>query len=112
MPRLYSLLLLMSSAVFLFSTPAGAEEAQAGVKSTALRGPLHLLQGKGGNVVASVGIDGILLPSLTKVLLLAFLLLFRHAMHAPNVSDAWFRLTCPLQQTLISSTPYDRDDLG
>lgn len=31
------------------------------VRVTELRGPLHLLQGRGGNVVASVGSDGVLL---------------------------------------------------
>ncbi|MEZ5567005.1 MAG: MBL fold metallo-hydrolase [Halioglobus sp.] len=38
---------------------AGADEKT--VKVQALRGPLQLLQGQGGNVVASVGLDGILL---------------------------------------------------
>jgi glyoxylase-like metal-dependent hydrolase (beta-lactamase superfamily II) len=41
--------------------PAGAALAQDEVSHTALKGPLHLLQGKGGNVMASIGQDGILL---------------------------------------------------
>ena len=38
-----------------------AQDEKPEVKVTALKGNLHLLQGRGGNVVASVGDDGILL---------------------------------------------------
>ncbi len=37
----------------------GAEELSVSV--TALKGPLHLMQGRGGNVLASIGEDGILI---------------------------------------------------
>ncbi|NND66318.1 MAG: MBL fold metallo-hydrolase [Halioglobus sp.] len=40
--------------------PAVAQTAPT-VTATPLQGPLHLLQGRGGNVVASVGEDGVLL---------------------------------------------------
>ncbi len=44
------------------ATPALlAEEAKPSVAVTPITGPLHLLQGRGGNVVASVGADGVLL---------------------------------------------------
>lgn len=36
-------------------------DAEPSVSTTAIKGNLHLLQGKGGNVVASVGEDGILI---------------------------------------------------
>ena len=42
-------------------TNAESEKPPPQVSTTALKGPLHLLQGRGGNVVASVGEDGILL---------------------------------------------------
>jgi len=38
-----------------------AQDAAPSVSVEALRGPLHLMQGQGGNVVASVGFDGVLL---------------------------------------------------
>lgn len=41
--------------------PTLVSAAEASVQTTALKGPLHLLQGRGGNVVASVGDDGVLL---------------------------------------------------
>ena len=40
---------------------APATSAAPDIKVTELRGPLHLLQGRGGNVVASIGADGVLL---------------------------------------------------
>lgn len=55
MPRL--LLLFLTCCL---ATPALAEEAPA-VSVTPIEGSLHLLQGRGGNVVASVGDDGVLL---------------------------------------------------
>ena len=45
----------------LFAAASQAEKAGVSVAVTELRGPLHLLQAVGGNVVASVGGDGILL---------------------------------------------------
>lgn len=42
-------------------TPAGHADSAPDVRVSELRGTLHLLQGRGGNVVASVGDDGILL---------------------------------------------------
>lgn len=51
-------------ALFLFSLPVFAQAQPAAnvkVKITGLTETLHLLQGRGGNVVASVGDDGILL---------------------------------------------------
>ncbi|MFK7976169.1 MAG: MBL fold metallo-hydrolase [Halioglobus sp.] len=44
---------------FVLNATVVADEKK--VRITELRGSLHLLQGKGGNVVASVGADGILL---------------------------------------------------
>ena len=57
--RLFSLGL----ALLLASLVAGAqaETAAPNVSSTPIKGSLHLLQGKGGNVLASVGDDGILI---------------------------------------------------
>ena len=40
---------------------AFAQDDEPKVNVAELRGPLHLLQGRGGNVVASVGFDGVLL---------------------------------------------------
>lgn len=50
-------------ALLLASLVAGAqaETAVPTVSSTPIKGSLHLLQGKGGNVLASVGEDGILI---------------------------------------------------
>ena len=50
-------------ALLLASLVAGAqaETAAPTVSSTPIKGSLHLLQGKGGNVLASVGDDGILI---------------------------------------------------
>ena len=55
MPRLLTLCitLCLVSPVFAQTAPT--------VTVTPLKGPLHLLQGRGGNVVASVGEDGVLL---------------------------------------------------
>jgi cyclase len=44
-----------------FASHSYAQPETAKVRIEPLRGPLHLLQGRGGNVVASVGADGILL---------------------------------------------------
>lgn len=43
------------------STPTLAEDTAPSVSVRPLVGPLYLLQGRGGNVVASVGTDGVLL---------------------------------------------------
>lgn len=43
------------------ATGASAQEAPPTVTTTALTGTLHLLQGRGGNVVASIGDDGVLI---------------------------------------------------
>ena len=59
-----SLTSLMTSAglvLLLCAPPAVADAEKPQVTTAALKGPLHLLQGRGGNVVASVGEDGILL---------------------------------------------------
>lgn len=40
---------------------AGFAKAEPDIRVTELRGPLQLLQGRGGNVVASVGAEGVLL---------------------------------------------------
>lgn len=58
--------LVVLSGLFTVLLAAGSQAEQTGkadvaVSITALRGPLHLLQAVGGNVVASVGGDGILL---------------------------------------------------
>lgn len=55
-------LLLVALLTAAGSSPAAlAEEEGTRIRTQTLRGPLHLLQGRGGNVVASVGFDGILL---------------------------------------------------
>ncbi len=49
-------------AVSLVAVPTIAEEVKAPeVKATPIKGPLYLFQGRGGNVVASIGDDGVLL---------------------------------------------------
>jgi cyclase len=49
-----------SVAIGLFAAHSYAEDEPV-VSVTPIKGPLHLLQGKGGNIVASVGADGILI---------------------------------------------------
>tara|TARA_R110002110_G_scaffold303525_2_gene517652 strand:- start:18973 stop:19866 length:894 start_codon:yes stop_codon:yes gene_type:complete len=58
----YTSLSLATTFIALLFTPhlMAADEAPS-VSLTKLSGPLHLLQGRGGNVVASVGDDGILM---------------------------------------------------
>ena len=58
LPRLVLVTGLIS---VLFAAASQAEKAGVSVAVTQLRGPLHLLQAVGGNVVASVGGDGVLL---------------------------------------------------
>jgi cyclase len=53
--------LLAVVSCLLMSALAVAQEDAPEVSVTELRGPLHLLQGRGGNVVASIGLDGVLL---------------------------------------------------
>ena len=55
--------LTLCAAMLLSSLALYAQEdaASPSVSTTAIKGNLHLLQGKGGNVVASVGDDGILI---------------------------------------------------
>ena len=49
-------------AVALIAVPSIAEETQEPeVKATPIKGPLYFFQGRGGNVVASIGEDGVLL---------------------------------------------------
>ncbi|MAT94485.1 MAG: MBL fold metallo-hydrolase [Halioglobus sp.] len=60
MNRLTSLVIAASLALGIGAVGARAQQAPK-VEVQALRGSLHLLQGGGGNVVASVGFDGILL---------------------------------------------------
>ncbi|TXS96680.1 MBL fold metallo-hydrolase [Parahaliea maris] len=53
---------LLLSAALAVSLPLSAQEdAELVVKVSPLPAPLHLLQGRGGNVVASVGEDGVLI---------------------------------------------------
>ncbi|WP_167854726.1 MBL fold metallo-hydrolase [Mangrovimicrobium sediminis] len=47
--------------ILVFPAAAGAAEEAPRVKITPIKGPLYELQGSGGNVVASVGDDGVLL---------------------------------------------------
>ncbi len=53
-------LFLAGSLLAFFAAATAAEQAPT-VTTTALQGPLHLLQGKGGNVLASQGPDGLLI---------------------------------------------------
>lgn len=56
------LLLTLSAALSIGAAVAQAQASeQPAVTHSALAGPLHLLQGKGGNVLASIGDDGILI---------------------------------------------------
>lgn len=61
MNRLTSFVFAAALAVLAWHPVSLAQQAASDVSVEALRGPLHLLQGRGGNVVASVGLDGILL---------------------------------------------------
>lgn len=61
MRRFLGPLVATALAVSLQSTPALAEDPSPSVGVRPLLGPLYLLQGRGGNVVASVGSDGVLL---------------------------------------------------
>jgi len=55
------ILLSMSLLLVPLGGHAQADEEKLSVKVTPIKGKLHLLQGKGGNVLASVGEDGILI---------------------------------------------------
>lgn len=59
--KMFTLPVLFSTLILPFALGAAVANAEGDVSVTELRGPLHLLQGRGGNVVASVGEDGILL---------------------------------------------------
>ncbi len=60
--RFTQALLFTVTATLAAVTPTLAEEGDSPqVSVTALPAPLHLVQGKGGNVVASVGDDGVLI---------------------------------------------------
>lgn len=61
MSRLVGLLLIAALSVPFSALPALADKDKASVSARPLLGPLHLLQGRGGNVLASVGADGVLL---------------------------------------------------
>jgi glyoxylase-like metal-dependent hydrolase (beta-lactamase superfamily II) len=61
MKTLASLVTTAALALLLHAAPTPADSEKPQVSTTALKGPLHMLQGRGGNVVASVGQDGILL---------------------------------------------------
>ena len=54
-------LLVALSCVFTGHLAVAEGETQPEVTVTSLKGSLHLLRGRGGNVVASVGTDGILM---------------------------------------------------
>ena len=53
--------LIPALALLILAAPGLVAEEPVTVAVTSLQGPLHLLQGQGGNVVASVGSDGVLL---------------------------------------------------
>ena len=59
--KMFTLPVFFSTLILPFALGAAVANAEGDVSVTELRGPLHLLQGRGGNVVASVGEDGILL---------------------------------------------------
>ncbi len=61
MNNLIASLTLVSLILFAQASPSLAQQEEPSVTTQSLRGPLHLLQGRGGNVVASVGMDGVLL---------------------------------------------------
>lgn len=61
MKTLPQLVLVTGLITVLCAAASQAEKAAVSVAVTQLRGPLHLLQAVGGNVVASVGGDGVLL---------------------------------------------------
>lgn len=59
--KVFNLALLISLLALPLTAWSQGQDAPPTVKATALTGNLHLLKGRGGNVVASVGEDGILL---------------------------------------------------
>ncbi len=59
MQRLPTLSIALAAVLVAFGPPAVSEISEVSV--TPLKGSLYLLRGRGGNVVASVGEDGILL---------------------------------------------------
>ena len=61
MNKLASLTLVAGLAALSFTAFSSASEEQPSVSVTPLKGPLHLMQGRGGNVVVSIGEDGVLL---------------------------------------------------
>jgi glyoxylase-like metal-dependent hydrolase (beta-lactamase superfamily II) len=61
MNRLASLVTALGMGLALVCPPAISADEGDKVRVTAIKGSLHLLQGRGGNVLASIGEDGILL---------------------------------------------------
>ncbi len=61
MRRVLSFAIATCLAIVALVQPLAAKETAPSVSTLALRGPLHMLQGKGGNVVVSFGSDGVLL---------------------------------------------------
>jgi glyoxylase-like metal-dependent hydrolase (beta-lactamase superfamily II) len=59
--RKSGLFTLLACCALALPAIADNHDESPSVKITALKGPLHLLQGRGGNVVASVGDDGVLM---------------------------------------------------
>jgi cyclase len=61
MNKVASLALAAGFTVLVLTPFSSAAEEQPSVSVTPLKGPLHLMQGRGGNVVVSIGDDGVLL---------------------------------------------------
>jgi glyoxylase-like metal-dependent hydrolase (beta-lactamase superfamily II) len=61
MNKVASLALAAGFTVLALTPFTSAAEEQPSVSVTPLKGPLHLMQGRGGNVVVSIGDDGVLL---------------------------------------------------
>ena len=59
--RLTSLIAALAIGLAVVCLPALSAEEEGKVRVTAIKDSLHLLQGRGGNVLASIGEDGILL---------------------------------------------------
>jgi len=94
-------LLLSACLLAPFELAISAEEDPPQVVVTHLRGPLHLLQGRGGNVVASVGRDGVLLVD------------DDYAQYAPAYRDALLGLVdSGLEPAFVLNTHWHGDHTG
>ena len=101
MYRLTPLVLAAGLSALLFASLSPAGESPPSVSVSALRGPLYLMRGAGGNVVASVGQDGVLLVD------------DDYARYASAYQEALSNLTkTDLQPALVLNTHWHGDHTG